>query len=71
MADADNVGTAASRGEEVAIDLCIVAKVRIEQNFPPLKFRQYLSFQDKNHMGERKMPRRVQKHPQNCKGVST
>ena len=40
----------------------MVAPVRIEQNFPPLQFRQYLSFPDKNHIGERRMPRRVQKH---------
>ena len=28
-------------------------------------------FRGKNHMGELRVPRRVQKHPQNCKGVST
>ena len=49
----------------------IVEQVRTEQNFPPLYFRQYLLFLEKNRMGERRMPRRVQKHPQNCTGVST
>ena len=55
-----------------SLDHRIVDSIGTEQNFPPLWFRQYsLFFWEKNHMGERRMPRRVQKHPQNCRGVST
>ena len=47
------------------ISSAIVEPIGSEQNFPPLYFCQHLLFLEKNYMGERRMPRHVQKHPQN------
>ena len=65
-------GNSSKRLCSFQISTTIVDSIGTEQNFPPFMiFLSIFTFCIKNHMCERRMPRRVQKHPHDCMGVNT